>query len=338
MNEPFEEISSDDERHLHHAVHQWMSEPSRVHRTVSGKRLQILSPGTYNPHAGPDFSGAAILLDAMIVAGAIEFDKRRSYWRMHGHSSNPEYRRVVLHVVLDCDAEGEDLPEALVIPTEELQSVVECASNEQRVSLEEVQSFALLRLLRASAAHLDYYHNRSVREGFALSVRSFLTRYAQKRRRPSYRLERLDIIAACAAESEHARFLEEIAIGNVVNIPLRLMELSARSIANEGRHLRNELMTNSVLPSACVLASDADRIGVFTWYWSASVTSHYSILARKYPEIPQQYIWQQQGMLEMLRYQHTVPNVGDIFRTYGTLLALDFYRSAEEPPLLEDER
>jgi hypothetical protein len=43
-------------------------------------------------------------------------------------------------------------------------------------------------------------------------------------------------------------------------------------------------------------------------------------------------------MLEMIRQRHNTTTVGDVFRTYGTLLALDFYRAAEEPPALEDER
>jgi hypothetical protein len=339
MNQDIEAIVSRHESELHAAVHRWMSDPSRVHRTVSGRRLQILSPGMLNPHEGPDFLGAAIMLDASVLTGSIEFDKRRSYWRQHGHGSRVEYRRVVLHAVIECDAEGDDLPETVVVPADELAAIVEQhrADLPHHVPLEEVQSYALARLLRMSTEHVAYFHMRSVKEGFALSVRAFLRRFAEKQRRPAYAAAQLDRIAARAAESEHARFLESLVLRSVADVAKQLAELSTRSIADEGTHLRGEIMTNCVLPSACVLASDADRIGVFTWYWSAPATCRYGVLGRRYPDMPQQYVWQQQGLLELMR-RPTETTIGEIFRSYGTLVALDFYRSAEEPPLLEDER
>lgn len=307
--------------------------------TVSGKRLQILSPGKYNVHSGPDFVNAAVLLDNVIISGAIEFDKRRSYWKGHQHSLRREYRQVILHLVLECDADGTDLPETAIIPAAELRTYVEVADRQTaHVPLEEVQSYALLRLLRLSTEHLAYYRRRSVREGFVLSVRSFLERYAQKRRRPAYRAEQLDQIIAKAAESEHAQFLAALCSRAVLDVAKVLVELSIRPISREGPHLRTEIMTNCVLPSACVLASDDDRIGVFTWYWSSPALCCYGILSRQFPTVPQQFVWQQQGMLEMLRHPNSPLSLGQAFRQYGALLALDFYRSAEEPPILEDER
>lgn len=97
-------------------------------------------------------------------------------------------------------------------------------------------------------------------------------------------------------------------------------------------------MTNCVVPSACVLAGEQLRIGVFTWYWSARARNRYAVLVREFPHIPQSFVWQQQGMLEMLRHRTLPVALGEVFRQYSTLLALDFYRAAHEPPLLEDER
>jgi len=340
MTDEREQLFAMHEARLHHAVHRWLGEPSRVHRTVSGKRLQILSPGRINPvQSGPDFLDAAILLESVVHYGAIEFDKRRSYWAAHGHTGTSAYRGVILHVVLDCDTDSIDTPEVLVIPTDELLRVLgRFPVHEPNTTLEEVQSYALLRLLRLAAQHAEYYRNRSIREGFAYSVRTFLEQYAKKRRRPVYAPERLDYVLGRAAASPHCVFLEAMVSNRVHSVPERLAELTKTPLADEGQHLRNEIMTNCVVPSACVLASDRDRIGVFTWYWSAEATAPYAILSREFPLVPQQYVWQQQGMLEMIRQRHSTTTVGDVFRTYGTLLALDFYRAAEEPPALEDER
>ncbi|GIV54410.1 MAG: hypothetical protein KatS3mg039_0928 [Candidatus Kapaibacterium sp.] len=340
MNDALTKLFASHETQIHPAVHRWLSEPSRVHRTVSGKRLQVLSPGRINPHHdGPDFLDAAILLDSVVLVGSIEFDKQRSLWVAHHHTTNARYQSVVLHVVLESDTDRDDLPEALVVPADELLNVIETPMpSEPNTTLDEIQGYALLRLLRLSAQHAEYYRNRTIREGFAYSVRTFLEQYAKKRRRPTYAAERLDYLLGRVAESEHVQFLEAIVGGQVLVVVQRLAELTRTPIADEGQHLRNEIMTNCVVPSACVLASDRDRIGVFTWYWSAEATTPYAHLVREFPLVPQRYVWQQQGMLEMLRQQHATTTVGDVFRTYGTLLALDFYRAAEEPPALEDER
>ncbi|MCS6999409.1 MAG: DUF2851 family protein [Candidatus Kapabacteria bacterium] len=316
-----------------------MSDPVRVLRTVRGKRVQILTPGKYNPYEGPDFQGAAILLDSIVCTGAIEFDKHQSAWRQHLHDKQAGYERVVLHAVLISDVDDYSTPEAIVIPADELLLLVdELPATTEPVTLEEVQSYALARLLRLSTEHIPYYKNRSVREGFSVSVCAFIERYRQKRRRPTYANAKLDHIRTCAAYSPHANFLEQMVAGMENAIPARLAQLCTTPIAQEGPQLRMEIMTNCLLPSACVLARDDERIGVFTWYWSAPALCRYGILCREFPLLPQQYVWQQQGMLEMLRLRHHPVSVGSIFRSYGTLVALDFYRTTEEPPLLDDER
>ncbi len=339
VSDALAELLAMNELTLQNSVHRWLSDPARVHQTVSGKRLQVLSPGRINPHEGPDYLDAAILLESVVHSGAIEFDKRRSFWSAHHHATSRHYRGVILHVVLECDASPAHSPEALVVPAEELASIVgEYKTAEPTTTLEEVQSYALLRLLRLTAQHAEYYRNRNIREGFAFSVRIFLEQYAKKRRRPTYGAAQLDHIVGRVAGSDHVAFLEALFRGEVLSVAQRLAELTRIPIADEGQHLRNEIMTNCLVPSACVLASERERIGVFTWYWSAETSTTYAVLTREFPFVPQRYIWQQQGMLEMLRQKHTTTTVGDAFRTYGTLLALDFYRAAQEPPILDDER
>lgn len=339
MSGELDDLLARHETELHRGVHRWMSEPARVHQTTCGNRLQILSPGRYNPHGGPDFEDTAVLLGGSILSGAIEFDKRRSLWREHHHNQHAAYQRVILHVVLIDDDPERIAPEAVVIPGDELRSLLEATEGgSEAVSFDELQSYALLRLLRQSSEHVEYYRGRSVREGFALSVRAFLKRYASKRRRPRYSAEHFDRLVGSTAQSPHAVFLEQIVAGLPCSVPQLLATLCQQQIADEGLRLRAEIVTNCVVPSACVLAGEQLRIGVFTWYWSARALNRYALLARQFPHIPQSYVWQQQGMLEMLRYRSTPITLGEVFRQYSTLLSLDFYRAAHEPPMLEDER
>lgn len=322
---------------LHSAVHRWMLDPSRVHTTCRGHRVQILSPGMLNTCEGPDFLNAALMIESTVISGSIEFDKYRSYWDSHHHSSADAYQSVILHVVLVNDVERKHYPDALLVPANEL--TFEVSKSEQSpLSQEEVQSYALLRLLRLCTEHTQYFQSKSIVEGFQCSVRDFLRRYSAKHRRPHYTQQHLDELVARAVHSPHASFLMHLVQRKVPTIPQHLTTLSQVPLADEATHIRMEIMTNCVVPSACVVASDSDRVSIFTWYWSARANTKYSILSRRFPQMSQQYIWQQQGLLEMLRYRQLPATLSEAFRMYGALLTLDFYHSALESPQLDDER
>ena len=62
-------------------------------------------------------------IDGRLVSGAIELHVRSSDWLTHKHQHNPEYDRVVLHIVLENDAvnpcagpEGEPIPTVVIEP------------------------------------------------------------------------------------------------------------------------------------------------------------------------------------------------------------------------------
>jgi len=59
----------------------------------------LLSPGTWNLEAGPDFLDAKIKVDGQEIKGDVEIHKKTTDWRNHRHSENPEYSNVILHVV-----------------------------------------------------------------------------------------------------------------------------------------------------------------------------------------------------------------------------------------------
>lgn len=73
-------------------------------KTTAGHSLRISSTGHLNRHAGPDFLEARIRVDGLLWAGAVEIHVRASEWYEHDHQHNPDYDRVILHVVWEDDA------------------------------------------------------------------------------------------------------------------------------------------------------------------------------------------------------------------------------------------
>ena len=72
--------------------------PSVVGR--DGVAYEVIFPGVRNQGAGPDFLGAALRRNGRTVGGDVELHMDPSGWRAHGHHTDPNYRGVVLQVVL----------------------------------------------------------------------------------------------------------------------------------------------------------------------------------------------------------------------------------------------
>jgi hypothetical protein len=73
--------------------------------TISGVPLRILHPGIQNHNQGPDFTDARIGLETLQLAGTVELHIKTSDWNAHGHTGDPHYNNVILHVVWEHDAE-----------------------------------------------------------------------------------------------------------------------------------------------------------------------------------------------------------------------------------------
>ena len=69
-------------------------------RTASGKTLEVRAAGTWNPHEGPDFREARLVIGGEPVVGDVEIHFYAADWEAHGHGGNPDFSGVVLHVVL----------------------------------------------------------------------------------------------------------------------------------------------------------------------------------------------------------------------------------------------
>ena len=91
-------------------------------RTVDGASVQILSPGTLNTDAGPDFRDACLRIGDVTWHGDVEIHNQSHGWRAHKHQHDTRYNSVVLHVTLATDmwtgrlkrADGSVLPEMVL--------------------------------------------------------------------------------------------------------------------------------------------------------------------------------------------------------------------------------
>ena len=71
--------------------------------TEEGESLQVIHSGTLNTNQGPDFTDAKIKIGTTIWAGSIELHIKTSDWKNHKHSSDKNYKNVILHVVWQND-------------------------------------------------------------------------------------------------------------------------------------------------------------------------------------------------------------------------------------------
>ena len=68
-------------------------------KLADGRMLKVISHGTWNRMPGPDFRNAKLDLDGTALRGDVEIHGKTSDWILHGHSDDPMYGNVVLHVV-----------------------------------------------------------------------------------------------------------------------------------------------------------------------------------------------------------------------------------------------
>lgn len=84
--------------------------------TTDGRSVLVNRTGTLNSDAGPDFFDARLVVDGIEWVGNIEIHVKASDWRLHGHSSDPSYDNVILHVVYEANEQIET-SDGRAIPT-----------------------------------------------------------------------------------------------------------------------------------------------------------------------------------------------------------------------------
>lgn len=107
-------------------------------KDLQGRAIEILTFGTLNQNAGPDFSFAKIKVDGITLAGNIEIHVKTSDWLLHRHHTQYDYQSVILHVVYEHDMEITELSKA-GIPTLELKQYIAPSIIEKYQILEKEQ-------------------------------------------------------------------------------------------------------------------------------------------------------------------------------------------------------
>ncbi len=69
-------------------------------KTQDGQDLEIVYPGYWNFGKGPDFTSATIKVNGKVYEGDVELHVYANDWDSHGHSSNPDFDNVILHVYM----------------------------------------------------------------------------------------------------------------------------------------------------------------------------------------------------------------------------------------------
>jgi len=296
------------ETQLQKRIHKLISDPSKVFITAGGKRLQFLSPGYINKHEGPDFRDVAVLLNGAVIICDCEFHRNSSDWIQHNHSNDPVYSNVGIHIVFNNDATIDASFETVVINPDELPMIENFTEINEKGefidTLEELQNYALLRLLRKTSEARILLNHLNIKEALKTSIHNYLSKYYSRKHRPFYKNLELDEFISALTESELLNFLTDLEKGKEFNIPERLFRLMKTKYHKEGNHIRREIFLNCLLPLSLAISNEEQRISLFVWFWSTPALNSYGILTRKFKNIPQDFIWQQQGMLEILNFHY----------------------------------
>ena len=93
----------------------WAERAARsvVFKSADGRRFRVIYPGRKGGGAGPDFRDAVLEEEGVgLIRGDVELHVRQRDWNAHGHSGDPRYNGVALHVVATPEADLE--PHALL--------------------------------------------------------------------------------------------------------------------------------------------------------------------------------------------------------------------------------
>lgn len=317
---------------LQRAVGYALSHPATVWYSTDGTPFQVLSPGFISYSGGPDFRSMALLIQGDILIGNGEFHRKSSEWFVHKHDDNPQFSSTILHIVIENDKPVSSIPHTLILDEEIIRQYLRNDSKEQDMSgidtLGEIQHFALVRLMRKAAEVTECTRNYGIETGIRTIVENFLHSFEKKRRRPCYTAEQIEKIGH--------DFVNDIFLQNIIDYSQNNKNMTdifrsflSHKFSIEGPHLRREIFLNCLFPIAIALSPKQRRMEAFTWFWSMNSLQSYGILSRQFPHISQEYLWQQQGMLEYRRMNGHRGNISaEALQVYGFEKLFDFFKDA----------
>lgn len=291
------------ERLLQRAAHRALARGGRRWTCTNGQVIQIISPGTVNVHEGPDYQHMAVLSDGIVTVGAGEFHVRSSSWAQHEHARDRRYDEVILHVVLEDNAPVERIPWTLVVPYMDVVRSLrrtEPALAGTGEAIEEIQRAALLRLQRNMQRALELIDRLGTSEALVAMMSEWLDRIRRKRTHPIGQ-EHMRSLRQLLPDSPLGKLVHEVRGLSGTDLYDAVTRSERVRIAAEGAALRREILVNVVLPVCCALGSNDQFVILLQWYWATPALHRYGSLERRYPEHDQDYVWQQQGLLEYSR-------------------------------------
>ena len=320
------------ERLLQQAVHLALTEPSRTWECTNGDTIQVIAAGLPNVYAGPDFSDMAVLHHGTVVVGNGEFHVRESDWLNHNHTGNPDYEHLLLHIVMVRDTPLPGVARwTLQVPAADVSDALRRQRHSKVTTVadvEEIQHFALLRLMRQTATARQAIKRVGKAEALKFMVAGWTARLMARRHRPLDTALMRSLRTALVA-SPLGRLVAEIETTPAPHLVLMLQSAERYPIAAEGIGVRREVVVNVILPALCAAATQEQRVVLLQWYWSTPAIHAYAILRQRFANQSQHYVWQQQGMLEYLRmHGKRISTCGETLRSYGVDGILEFIRAS----------
>lgn len=291
------------ERELQKKVHAMFYDGTYTTIAYSGNIIHIVHPGRINPYSGPDFIDMAIMIQGELLIGKGEFHKYASDWFTHKHHLDSRYNDVLLHIVCEHDISVKIAQESIVLP---LKDILSMQIKERKISLQcmdDLQDYAFRRLMRrCKELELMEYSIRIPSEQLQAYCIVFMRKRMNQRRRTFHKD---DDYLGLIQMFMHSPIIHAIMHG--AEIPHDISAVSYTSRNGISIHLFCELFLNAFYPFLIQLHKTYAG-SIIEWYWLQKSITRYGSLLRRFPDIPQQYMWQQQGILEFIRSDYSISN------------------------------
>ncbi len=277
---------------------------------TKGEHIQVIAKGEWHQRFGPDIVNMALLINGILHVGNAEFHKRASDWFAHKHQDNPAYQALVAHIVCEHDTEESTTAHATIIVSEDMM----IAGEEQSAILSNTTSivsnshtlmvarYAVARLERKAQElmPLTLRHHVSTTTLLRGGIEEFAQRLSTKRTRHTGIGSAVDELL----RNERALVLVAHIMDELLHEEAMLLRIQGLLTTYISQGATIEIMTNVVAPLLLAHLPVFAQDRVWAWWWSAQTTNTYSILTKRFPALPQRYVWQQQGLLEMLKAPH----------------------------------
>lgn len=292
------------ERVLQDKLHAMFMDGTKRLKGISGNTIHILNPGRLNPYPGPDFLDMAIMINGELHIGNGEFHKYASDWFAHKHHVDHRYDKLLIHIICMHDIEYAIGKESIVISYDDILAIPDRPKTPSLQSLDDLQDYAFRRLMRKCNEVQTMSHAISdPLQILSTHCMIFLRKRSHQRRRYHRQIEDMQGIIHMFM---HSTMIHALLQG--ADIPHDIMNVNIQSRNGLPMHLFGELFINAFYPFL-LMQSHAEREKHMAWYWSQRSFLRYQSLYRRFPDIPQNYMWQQQGILEFMRNEYSGGNV-----------------------------